>query len=289
VSLGQVLTAGEAQALATRADELALGRVTNPAVQMQMDHGGAYEEVTPAVDRFEQPTLSYRRIQGLEHDAPFRRVLDRPLVRQVCDRVYGAHTDISIFRAIVMNKPAGLGTVLPWHQDAGDIWGLDRDPTVTLWLALDDSTRENGCVEVVPGTHRLGVLTDRGSTLSPEHVATYCPPEEVRHMEAAAGEMFLLHNWVLHRSGVNPTGRPRRAFTTCVMDARTISTSTGNRFSYLFGEPPREPYQFVRQMQIDLAFLRDAHARAEEYAHSLEAEVERLRAALDASHSGVGH
>ncbi len=280
VSLGQVVSASDVAALAQRADDLAAGRVVSPHVQFQLDTGGSYDDLSAAVDKLDQPTLLYRKIQGLEYDDVFRKVLDLPIVREVCARIYGPHADVSIFRAMVMNKPAGQGTVLPWHQDGGDVWGLDRDPLVTLWLAIDPATPANGCVELIPGSHRLGVLSSFGSTLSEENAAQHCAPELVTRMVAAAGELFLLHNWTIHRSGVNPSDQPRRAFTTCLMDARTISVATGKRFPMLHGVDKAQPYPFVRQHEIDGAFLRDAHARAEEYAHSLEAEVEKLRAAL---------
>lgn len=282
VSLGHVVSADDVAALAARADDLAAGRVLRPNVQFQLDTGSAYDDLSVAVDKLEEPTLLYRKIQGLEHDELFRKVLDLPIVREVCGRMYGAHAGTSIFRAMIMNKPAGQGTILPWHQDGGDVWGLDRDPLVTLWLAIDPATPANGCVEVIPGTHRLGVLTSYGSTLTDESAAQHCSPERVVPMLAEAGEMFLLHNWTIHRSGVNPSTQPRRAFTTCLMDARTISVSTGNRFPLLHGVDQTDPYPFVRQYQIDSDFLRDSHARASEYAHSLEAEVEKLRRALTA-------
>lgn len=280
VSLGHIVSADDAAKLAARADDLLSGKVLRPNVQFQLDTGGAYDDLPAAVDKLAEPTLLYRKIQGLEHDDLFRKVLDLPVVREVCDRMYGVHASISIFRAMIMNKPAGQGTILPWHQDGGDVWGLDRDPLVTLWLAIDPATLSNGCVEVIPGSHRLGVLTSDGSTLTEERAAQHCPPDRVVPMLAGAGEMFLLHNWTIHRSGVNPSMQPRRAFTTCLMDARTICVSTGNRFPLQHGVDQAEPYPFLRQFQIDGSFLRDTRARAEEYARSLEAEVAKLRAAL---------
>ena len=277
VSLGQLLSADEAAGLAARVDDLALGRVRNPAVVFQLDTGGEYEELPSAVATLATPTLQYRKVQGLEHDDLFARVLHHPIVREVCSRMYGAHAGVSIFRAMVMNKPARQGTVLPWHQDAGDVWGLDRDPLVTLWLAIDDASPENGCMEVVPGSHRLGLLTPFGSTLPPELAAVHCPPDAVRHVTAQAGELILLHNWVIHRSGVNPTESPRRAFTTCLMDARTQSVSTGAPFPMLYGREPSLPHHYVAALQAENEFLRDTAGRSEEYALSLAAELEKVR------------
>ena len=280
VSLGQVISPELADRLAQRGDELATGMVSNPYVAMQLDTGGDYEAIPEAVANFEESTLLYRKVQGLEHDDLFRPVLHLPIVKEVCERMYNRHAGVSIFRAMLMNKPAGQGTYLPWHQDGGDVWGLDRDPLVTLWLALDDATPDSGCMEFIPGSHHLGLLSPRGSTLSDDLAQQSCPPGAQRFLAARKGEMLLLHNWTIHRSGVNTSTRPRRAFTTCLMDGRTISTSTGNRWPMLFGDALPEPYPFVRQLQVDTAFLRNAAARSEEYALSLVAEVDKLRAAL---------
>ena len=275
--LGQVLEADELQALRARADDLAHGRVSNPSVQMQLDTGGAYESLPGVVKQFPQGTSLYRRIQGLEADDLFSKLLLHRLFLAICAWHYGPHAAISIFRAMVMNKPAGRGTVLPWHQDGGDVWALDRDPLVTIWVAIDPATRANGCVEIVRGTHRLGLLSARGSTLLDEDVQRHCPPERVEPLELEAGHAVLLHNWLIHRSGVNPSQVSRRAFTACYMDGRTRSTLTGERFPIIAGSLSDEPYPFVRQLREDCTFLRQSSVRAEEYALSLECDNQVLR------------
>jgi ectoine hydroxylase-related dioxygenase (phytanoyl-CoA dioxygenase family) len=155
---------------------------------------------------------------------------------------------------MVMNKPAQHGTYLPWHQDGGEVWRLDRDPLVTIWVALDPATRENGCVEVVPGTHRLGLLSTHGSTISDEDARRHCPPERVLPLEVKSGHGVLLHNWLIHRSGINPSPVPRRAFTACYLDGRTVGTLTGNRFPMVFGaEGPHLDLPYLTQLRADLA------------------------------------
>lgn len=259
--LGKVLEPAELESLRKRADDLALGHVKNPDVQMQLDTGGVYEELPQAVRAFEHGTRLYRKIQGLETDDLFVRLVKHPLLLEICARQYGPHAPISIFRAMVMNKPAGQGTVLPWHQDGGNVWALDRDPLVTVWVALDPATRANGCLEVIPGTHRLGLLSLYGSTVAEEHVRVHCPPERVLSLEVEAGHAVLLHNWLIHRSGVNPTSVPRRAFTTCYMDGRTQSTLTGNFFPLVAGSIPIEPYPYLHQLRSDCAMLREMATR----------------------------
>ena len=250
--LGRVLEPAEVEALCARADDLALGKVHNPSIEMQLDTGGIYEELPGAVRAFEQGTLRYRKLQGLQTDPLFARLVWHPLAAEICARQYGAHAPVSIFRAMVMNKPAAQGTYLPWHQDGGDVWKLDRDPLVTFWVALDPATRENGCLEVVPGTHRLGLLSAHGSTVAPEEVERHCPLHRVQPLEVESGHGLLLHNWLIHRSGINPSPAPRRAFTACYMDGRAISTLTGHRFPMIFGQDgPHLDLPFVEQLRSD--------------------------------------
>jgi hypothetical protein len=275
--LGCLLDSDATTALAQRADDLAGGVRVNPAIQLQLDTGGAYDALPEIVSQLDKGTLLYRKVQGLEHDELFSPLVHHPLFGEICARLYGAHAPVSLFRAMIMNKPAGQGTYLPWHQDGGDVWALDRDPLVTIWVALDPATRANGCLEVIPGSHRLGLLSAHGSTLSAEDVQRHCPAEQALPLELEAGHGLLLHNWLIHRSGVNSSNQPRRAFTACYMDGRTRSVLTGNHFPLVSGQPDNAPHHYVRQLHIDLAALREAHEVASEYAHSLETEVARLR------------
>jgi polysaccharide pyruvyl transferase WcaK-like protein len=292
VRLGRVLDEGELAALQGRIDAIMLGEIAFPSIETQLDTGGDYDDLPAAVAGVPRPFLGYRKVQGLEGDPLFLSLLRREVFREICRRHYGPHAPVSIFRAMVMNKPARQGTHLPWHQDGGDVWKLDRDPLVTIWVALDAATREKGCLQVIPGSHRLGLLSRQGSTLSAEHARRYCPEKDVLHLEVEAGEGLLLHNWLVHRSGVNETDTPRRAFTACYMDARTLSTLTGDRFPIVFGEheESEEGFPFlaslkdeIRRLQLEGLTLRAMRGEAERYAWSLEAEIERIRKVRDAA------
>ena len=71
--LGRVLTASEVELLCRRADDLALGRITNPNVQMQLDTGGIYEDLPAPSASSNWLRPRYRKIQGLEADEHFSR------------------------------------------------------------------------------------------------------------------------------------------------------------------------------------------------------------------------
>jgi len=243
LTLGRLLGDDELKQMQDEIDAIMLGKanVDYDAMLMQLDSGdGAYDKAGPQTRGHKGSTLNYRKIQDLEYDPVFLRYLQRPIFKDICRRVYG-DVDIACFRAMFMNKPAGKGTFLPWHQDR---WKhLDRDPLVTLWTALDPATVENGCVQIIPGSHRFGLINpDHGSGfLTAEQTAEHCKPQDVVHLELDAGAVVLLHNWTLHASDVNRSDCSRRAFSVCYMDARTKVASAGATFPTVFGQGALAP------------------------------------------------
>lgn len=65
--------------------------------------------------------------------------------------------DLALFSTHFICKPKGNGKRVPWHEDSA-YWKDQINPmeVVTVWFALDPSTRENGCMMVIPETHRTG-------------------------------------------------------------------------------------------------------------------------------------
>ncbi len=234
VRLGQVMSDDQLAGLQARIDDIMMGRVVYQGMFFQPDSTtGNYGDLA-SNQGYVGPTLSYRKIQDLERDPLFLAFMQHPLFEGICRQLIGEQ--ISVFRAMFMNKPAHQGTVLPYHQDGGTQWGLDRERFITIWTALDDATVENGCVEIVPGTHRLGLLSEHGHTITPEQEAEHCDPRRSVFLEAQAGETILLHNYLLHRSGVNTIERPRRAFSVVYMDGATRRAKDGATFPMVFGE-----------------------------------------------------
>ncbi|GHO57455.1 phytanoyl-CoA dioxygenase family protein [Ktedonobacter robiniae] len=234
--LGQVLSDDELEALQRRIDDIMLGKadIDYAHLMMQLDSpDGQYKNAGVQSKGFKGATLAYRKIQDLEHDPLFMEYMQRPLFREICERVYGNQVPVSAFRAMFMNKPAHQGTLLPWHQDR---WSyLDRDPMITIWTALDPATIANGCVEIIPGSHTWGLLNpeDTSGHLTEEQAEQATVSGKGMYLELKAGEAVLLHNWLLHRSDTNATDIARRAFSVCYMDART-QASTGERYTLIF-------------------------------------------------------
>jgi hypothetical protein len=218
--LGRVATAETLASLRERADDIMLGRVSYPGLFFQIDAAtGNYDDLTYGKG-YEGPSLDYRKIEKLELDPLFGAWLENPLFERIA-RACIPEPTISLYRAVLFAKSARGGSELPWHQDAGVFWGLDRDPPLQIWTALDDTEEAAGCVDVLPGSHLGGLATRLGGVV-PDELVTKSDAETRRvRLPARAGEVLLLHNYLWHRSQRNTTGRPRRAFTACYMDGST--------------------------------------------------------------------
>ena len=233
--LGKVISADELHALQQRIDDIMLGRVRYENMRLQL-----FEEdgKTRRTMGNEVATLAYRRIDDLEQDPLFLAYIQHPLFHQIARRYIGEQ--VSVFRSMFMNKPPGLSQSLGWHQDVGFGWGIDHNPIVTLWTALDDATVATGCMQIVPGSNNHGIINER-HWLKPEQEAEYAPAAAITELAAEAGEAILLHNFLLHRSGTNSTSSARRAFSVTYMDAETRTFDTGQTFSVVFGAQALNP------------------------------------------------
>lgn len=109
-------------------------------------------------------------------------------------------------------KPAAApGADIPWHQDRA-FWTPRRGPTVTTWIALDETNAANGCMRVSPGSH-LGQRL-REHSADPATTIRTCtlePHEREAAIELRAGDALVYHERLVHRSGGNETDAPRRA------------------------------------------------------------------------------
>ncbi len=104
-----------------------------------------------------------------------------------------------------------------WHQDS-TYWGLDPADIVTAWVALSDSTPENGAMRVMPGTHTMSQIP-HNDTFSTDNLLSRGQEVMVDVDEAkahtltlAAGEMSLHHVRLIHGSDPNPSGNRRIGF-----------------------------------------------------------------------------
>lgn len=217
--LGSVASDEALERLRARADDLMFARVVHEGLFFQRDSPtGRYGELEFGRG-WEGPSPCYRKIEKLERDPLFREWLQNAVFELVVRAVVGE--EAALYRATLFTKSADGGTELPWHQDGGSFWGLDRDPELQIWTALDDVPIESGCVEVLDASHAAGLATPLGGTIPPELVDRAGADRRKLALPALAGEALLIHNHLWHRSGMNRTRLPRRAFSVAYMPAST--------------------------------------------------------------------
>lgn len=240
--LGKVVSDEELADLQQRINDIMLGKadVDYDRMMMQLDSAsGAYGDAGRQTKGHKGATLDYRKIEQLEFDPQFLRLMQKPLFEDICRRTYG-DGPVACHRAMFMNKPAGKGTELPWHQDRWRMY--DRDPKITIWLALDPATVENGAVRIIPGSHHVLFNPAHGSGFLTEEQARMLDESKMEYLEMKPGECVLLHNWLLHASGVNRSDVSRRAFSICYMDAETKRhDGQPTHFEVIFGENALDP------------------------------------------------
>jgi ectoine hydroxylase-related dioxygenase (phytanoyl-CoA dioxygenase family) len=137
-------------------------------------------------------------------------------------------------------KPAHHGGVVAWHQDYSYWTRTQPMSHLTCWIALDDSTRDNGCLYYVPGSHRWNLLPVTGLTGNMDEIKTVLSPEQIDAfhpvpIELRKGQASFHHPLLVHGSYENRTDRQRRA--TLVNVFRDGVRSASNEV-LLHGVPP---------------------------------------------------
>jgi len=199
---------------------------------------GTYGDVNMKEMNYLGPNISYRKIAELEYDDLILSKLQQDWVSEVCAQFVG--NGVSIMRTTMMDKPAHAGTPLPWHQDLSIDWPVSSAPLLTMWFPLDEATQESGSLQVIPGSHKNGVI-GRGHMLEVARENEFAPDDKILNVEMMPGDCLFFHPGVLHRSGINNTSFPRRAINIILMSGNTIHTIKKRPYPILFGSDQLKP------------------------------------------------
>lgn len=141
-----------------------------------------------------------------------RNVLFGAVMADVCRATLG-ETAYFFFDQYVVKGPEG-GMPFSWHQDSGYVGGnggpSDHAPYLTCWCPLDDATKENGTVRLIPGSHKHGVLSHERETGSNDLAVK--PEDEGVLVEAKAGDVVAFSSLTRHATGANRSNAPRRVY-----------------------------------------------------------------------------
>ncbi|MGH7857767.1 MAG: phytanoyl-CoA dioxygenase family protein, partial [Candidatus Binatia bacterium] len=193
--------------------------------------------------------LDYQPMLTLRSALLERYARDRRFIELVTPLVGG---DIRLYWEQAVTKPPRARTELPWHQDNGY---APTEPAeyATCWLALADATVGNGCIWVLPGSHRHGPVRHRMADhtfrtgYDGDHAGVPAP--------LAKGAVLVFSSLLFHRSGPNTTGRHRRSWILQYCPEHAIHAGTRepltDRLLIARNGIPLEPP--VRERPIDVA------------------------------------
>lgn len=148
-----------------------------------------------------------------------------------CERVVNAaeqilEGEVYHYHSKMIMKDARVGGAWAWHQDYG-YWyqnGVLAPLLVSVFIAVDPATRENGCLQVIAGSHELGrvdhVLTGEQAGADLERVRAILERLPLVHVEMEPGDALFFHANLLHRSDRNTSEQPRWSMICCYNAAR---------------------------------------------------------------------
>ena len=161
----------------------------------------------------------------LQYDEAFVEFCKSDDILNMVEQLIGP--DIALWNSSFFAKPAMNGKATPWHQD-GEYWPIRPLATCTAWLAIDDSTSENGCLQVIKGSHREGRLFQHQTNSSPELTLNQELLEgefdgsQAVDIALQQGQISLHDVFLVHGSQPNRSVNSRRGMTMRYMPTTSI-------------------------------------------------------------------
>jgi len=161
----------------------------------------------------------------LAYDLCFLNYVRAPGLIDMVGQILGP--DFALWNSSFFAKPPFKGRRTPWHQD-GDYWPIRPINTCTVWIAVDDSTPENGCLRVIPGSHKARrVMTHRMNKGKDVNLSQELDPLEYDESQAQdivlrAGQISLHDVFLVHGSEPNLSSKPRRGMTLRFMPTTSV-------------------------------------------------------------------
>src|SRR5579871_423609 len=160
-----------------------------------------------------------------EHDDAIRAFATQEKMAAIAVALLGP--DVRLYWNQAVYKYPETPRPFPWHQDNG-YTPVEPEQYLTCWLALTDATLENGCIWVLPGSHKNGTLPH---TDSPLGRVGYDGPDPGVPVPVRKGSMAVFSSLLLHKSGPNLTpSEIRKAYILQYCQADTRDAMTGKPF-----------------------------------------------------------
>lgn len=182
------------------------------------------EEMAACRSRIEEEVLAtqppFKPLGATSNNPRHYRHLDCRVVYDLCahraivDRLASLFgPNLLLWRTSILLKETGAdeGLRFPWHQD-GTYFRLVPEANISFWLAIDEATEENGCVQLIPGTHTSilpEVSSGEDDFLGKQSDIKGIDTSNPIKMILRPGQFFIFSNRTLHFSQANLSGKRR--------------------------------------------------------------------------------
>jgi ectoine hydroxylase-related dioxygenase (phytanoyl-CoA dioxygenase family) len=173
---------------------------------------------------------------------PFAKLSRNPTICQEVAQLHANARGLRMWHDQIQFKPAGKGGVNMWHQDS-PYWGIltPKDAQVTAWVALDDVDEGNGCMSMVPHSHKWGNTIEFLHTLKQYDDMRAIKEFQGHKVEVIPrpvkkGHVHFHHSLTWHGSHANTSDRPRRAVALHFMTDQTRYVGAGEHVMKRFVE-----------------------------------------------------
>ena len=161
----------------------------------------------------------------LKYDVGFLNFARIPNILDMVEQLIGPN--FALWNSSLFAKPSKSGLETPWHQD-GEFWPIRPLATCTVWIAVDEANKENGCLRVIKGSHKNqklrkhNTVNDKKFTLHQVLDPSEYNEDDAVDLELKRGQISLHDVFLLHGSKANLSLKQRRGMTLRYMPTTSV-------------------------------------------------------------------
>ena len=186
------------------------------------------------------PHLDADGTYGIKGDPEWLEFAQIPEILDMVEQLIGA--DFILWGMTIFGKPARVGKATPWHQD-GDYYPIEPLETLTVWISLDGSTPDQGCMQFIPGSHREHKIYSHHFEHRDDYtLAQVIDDDQVdlsqaRDIVLEPGQISLHDVYLVHGSGANLSDKRRMGLVLRIMPATSFYNHNSGKIKEDAGSP----------------------------------------------------
>ena len=199
-----------------------------PISVIDAETSDAYRKILESVEQ-RIGLLNYRYKIHTALDIAYKLGTNNKLLDKI-EEILGPN--ILLYNTSFVIKEPKSKTHISWHQDL-TYWGFSDNRQVAAWVALSDATEENGCMHMIPGSHKKGQVAHKTSSdeynlLHHGQTIENASDDDSIPVPLNAGEASLHHGWTMHSSFPNQSNERRIGISMNYISTDMFQTHTDN-------------------------------------------------------------